>query len=143
LERPNSRQKDAAPQVAPEEDITGRPARRQAAPKKVEAGRTPTPVRRPAQTAATTDRVHDPAKGKWLEEVLPTEEEKEKEKEKEKKKRKRVPGEEYEYWEIGTSRDAPPSPAEEEPERPKRRRLRRPTFREDGTTTIAVDRNPA
>jgi hypothetical protein len=130
--------------VAPEEDITGRPARRQAAPEEVEAGRTQAQVRRPAQTAATTDRVRDPAKGKWLEEVPPTEEqEKEREKEKEKRKRKRAPGEEYEYWEIGTSRDAPPSPAEEEPERPKRRRLRRPTSREDGTTTISVHRNPA
>jgi hypothetical protein len=121
--------------VAPEEDITGRPARRQAALEEVEAGRTQAPVRRPAQTAASTDRVRDLAKGKWLEEVPPTEEqekEREKEKEKEKRKRKRAPREEYEYWEIGTSRDAPPSPAEGEPERPKKRRLRRPTSREAG-----------
>jgi hypothetical protein len=41
LERSSSREKDAAPQVGPEEDITGRPARRQAAPEEVEAGRTP------------------------------------------------------------------------------------------------------
>jgi hypothetical protein len=143
LERPSSRQKEAAPQVAPEEDITGRPARRQEASGGVEAGRTPAPVRRPAQTVPTTDRVRDTAKGKWLEEVPPTEEEKEKEKEKEKKKKKRVSGEAYEYWEIGTSRDAPPSLAAEEPERPKRRRLRWATAREDGTTTISVDRNPA
>jgi hypothetical protein len=66
-------------------------------------------------TAATTDRVRDPAKGKWLEEVPSTE----KEKEKEKKKKKRASGEAYEFWEIETSRDAPDSPAEEEPERPK------------------------
>jgi hypothetical protein len=141
LERPSSRQKDTAPQVAPEEDNAGRPARRQAAPEEAEAGRTQAPVRRPAPAAATTVRVHDPAKGKWLEEVPSTE--KEKEKEKEKRKRKRAPGEEYEFWEIGTSRDAPPSPTEEEPERPKRRRLRRSASREDGTTTISVDRNPA
>jgi hypothetical protein len=117
LERPSSRQKDTASQVAPEEDNAGRPARRQAAPEEAEAGRTQAPVRRPAPAAATTDRVRDPAKGKWVEEVPSTE----KEEEKEKKKKKRAPGEEYEYWEIGTSRDAPPSPTEEEPERPKRR----------------------
>jgi hypothetical protein len=40
LERPSSRQKDAAPQVAPDEDITGRPARQPAAPAEVEAGGT-------------------------------------------------------------------------------------------------------
>jgi hypothetical protein len=40
LERPSSRQKDAAPQVPPEEDNTGRPARRQTTPGEAEAGRT-------------------------------------------------------------------------------------------------------
>jgi hypothetical protein len=135
LERPSSRQKDAAPQVAPEEDITGRPARQQAASAEVEAGRIQAPVRRPAQTPATTDRVRapapattdrvrDPAKGKGLEEVPPTEAEEEKErekeraKEKEKKKNKRAPGAEYEYWEVGTSRDGPTLLAAEEPARP-------------------------
>jgi hypothetical protein len=99
LERPSSRQKGAAPQVAPDEDITGRPARQPAAPAEVEAGGTQAPVRRPAPAPATTDRVHapapattdrvrDPAKGKGLEEVTPPEAAKEQEKEKEKKKRK-------------------------------------------------------
>jgi hypothetical protein len=96
-------------------------------PEEAETGRPQAPVKRPAPAAASTDRVRDPAKGKWLEEVPSTEKEKEQEKEKEKKKRKR----------------APPSPAEEEPERPKKRRLRRPASREDGTTTISVDGNPA
>jgi hypothetical protein len=76
---------------------------------------------------------------KWLEEVPPTE----KEKEKEKKKRKRSSAEEFELWEIGTSGPTPDSPAEEEPVRPKKRWLRRPASREDGTTTIAVDQFPA
>jgi hypothetical protein len=85
------------------------------------------------------DRVRDLAKGKWPEEVPPTE----KEQEKEKKKKKRASEEAVEFWEIGTSRDAPDSPAEEEPVRPKKRWLRRPASREDKTTTISVDRNPA
>jgi hypothetical protein len=67
----------------------------------------------------------------------------EKESEKEKKKKKRASAEAFEIWEIGTSRHAPNSPAEEEPARPKKRRLGRPTSREEGTTTISVDRNPA
>jgi hypothetical protein len=125
--------------VAPEEANAGRQAQRQAAPEEAEAGRPQAPARRPGPAAATTDRVCDPAKGKWLEEVPSTE----KEKEKEKKKKKRASGEAFEFWEIGTSRAAPDSPAEEEPVRPKKRRLRRPTSREDGTTTISVDRNPA
>jgi hypothetical protein len=101
-----------------------------------------TTYRARASAPATTDRVRDLAKGKQLEEVTPIEVEKEQEKEKEKKKRKRAPGEVYEYWETGTSRDAPPSPAAEEQERPKRRRLCRAIAREDGTTTVSVDRNP-
>jgi hypothetical protein len=125
--------------VAPEEANAGRPAQRQAAPEEAEAGRPQAPARRPAPAVATTDRVRDPAKGKWPEEVQPTE----KEQEKEKKKKKRTQEEAFEIWELGTSRQAPASPAEEEPERPKKRRLRRPSSREDGTTTISVDRNPA
>jgi hypothetical protein len=97
-------------------------------------------VRAPAP--ATADRVRDPTKGKGLEAVSPTGAEKEQEKEKEKKKKKRAPSEVYEYWETGTSRDAPPSPAAGTPTKPKRRRLRRAVAREDGTTTISVDRNP-
>jgi hypothetical protein len=85
------------------------------------------------------DRVRDPAKGKWLEEVPPTE----KEQEKEKKKKKRASAAEFELWEIGTSGPALGSPAEEEPVRPKKRRLQRPASRENGTTTISVDRFPA
>jgi hypothetical protein len=80
-------------------------------------------------------------KAKWLEEVPPME--KEQEKEKKKKKKKRMPEEAVEIWEIGTPRHAPASSAEEEPVRPKKRRLRRPASREDGTTTISVNRNPA
>jgi hypothetical protein len=71
--------------VAPEEDNAGRPARRQAAPEETEAGGTHAPVRRLVPAAVTTDRVRDPAKGKWLEEVPSTEKEKEREKEKEKR----------------------------------------------------------
>jgi hypothetical protein len=86
MERPSSRQKETAAQGAPEEGNAGRLAQRQAAPKEVEAGRPQAPARRQAPTAATTDRVRDLAKGKWLEEVPSTE----KEKEKEKKKKKRA-----------------------------------------------------
>jgi hypothetical protein len=85
------------------------------------------------------DWVRDPAKWKWLEEVQPTEKEKEKEK---KKKKKKPPAEQFELWEIGTSGAVPDSPPEEEPIRPKKRRLRRPASREEGTMTIAVDRFP-
>jgi hypothetical protein len=119
MERPSNRQKETTVQGAPEEDIAGRPAKRQAAPEEVEAGRPQAPARRQAPAAATTDWVRDPAKGKWLEEVPPTE----KEQEKEKKKKKRASAEEFELWEIGTSRPAPGSPAEEEPVRLKKRRL--------------------
>jgi hypothetical protein len=38
MERPSSRQKETAPQVAPEEDNAGRPAQRQVAPEEAEAG---------------------------------------------------------------------------------------------------------
>jgi hypothetical protein len=76
------------------------------------------------------------AKGKWLEEVPPTE----KEQEKEKKKKKRASAEEFELWEVGMSGPTPGAPAEEEPVRLKKRQLRRPASREDGTTTISVDR---
>jgi hypothetical protein len=64
------------------------------APEEAEAGRPQAPPKRQASAAVTTDRVRDPAKGKWLEEVPPTE----KEKEKEKKKRKRSSAEEFELW---------------------------------------------
>jgi hypothetical protein len=117
MERPSSRQKETAAQGALEEGNVGRPAQRQAAPEETEAGRPQAPARREAPTAATTDRVRDPAKGKWLEEVPSTEKEKEKEKKK-KKKKKSALREAVEFWEIGTSRDAPDSPAEEEPVRP-------------------------
>jgi hypothetical protein len=80
-ERPSSRQKETAAKLAPEED---------------EAGRQQAPTKRQAPAAATSDRVHDLAKGKWLEEVPPTEKEKEKE-----KKRKKLPAEQFELWEIG------------------------------------------
>jgi hypothetical protein len=141
MERPNSRQKETAAQVAPEEDDAGQtraPAKRQATPEEAEAGRPQALARRQAPAATTTDRVRDPAKGKCLEEVPPTE----KEKEKEKKKKKRSSVEEFELWEIGTSGPALDLPAEEEPIRLKKRRLQRPASREDGTTTIAVDRFP-
>jgi hypothetical protein len=111
MERPSSRQKETAVQVAPEEDNAGRLAKRQAASEETEAGRPQAPARRQAPAVVTTDRVRDPAKGKWLEEVPPTE----KEQEKEKKKKKRASAEEFELWEVGTSGPAPGSPAEEEP----------------------------
>jgi hypothetical protein len=122
-ERPSNRQKETAAQPAPEQDKDGR---QQA------------PANRQAPAAATTDQVRDPAKGKGLEEVPPMEKEKEKE-----KKKKRPPAEEFELWEIGPSGPALDSLAKEEPGRPKKRWLRRPASREDGTTTIAVDRFPA
>jgi hypothetical protein len=74
MERPRSRQKETAAQVAPEEDNAGRPAPRQVALEEAEAGRPQAPARRQAPAAATTDRVRDLSKGKWPEEVPPTEE---------------------------------------------------------------------
>jgi hypothetical protein len=118
MEQPSSWQKETAVQAAPEEDNAGRPAQRQAAPEEAEAGRPQAPAGREAPAAATTDRVRDPTEGKWLEEVPPTEKEQEKE-----KKKKRASAEEFELWEVGMSRPAPGSPAEEEPVRPKKRRL--------------------
>jgi hypothetical protein len=85
MERPSSRQKETTAQVAPEEDNARRPAQGQAAPEEAEAGQPQAPARRQAPVAVTTDRVCDPTKGKWPEEVPPTE----KEEEKEKKKKKR------------------------------------------------------
>jgi hypothetical protein len=111
MERPSSRQKETAAQIVLEEDKAGQPAKCQAVPEEAEDGRSQAPARRQTPAAANTDRVRDPANGKWLEEVPPTE----KEKEKEKKKKKRSSAEEFELWEIETSGPAPGSPAEEEP----------------------------
>jgi hypothetical protein len=91
-------------------------------------------AKRQALAAAQSDRVRNPAKRKWLEEVPPTKEEQEK------KKKKKPPAGEFELWEIGPSGAIPDSPPEEEPVRTKKRRLRRPASREDRTTTIVVDR---
>jgi hypothetical protein len=112
-ERPSSRQKEMAAQPPQQED---------------EAGRNQGPAKRQAPAVAQS------------EEAPPTEEE---EKEKKKKKKKKPPVGEFELWEIGPSGVIPDSPPEEEPVRPKKRRLRRPASREDGATTIAVDRFPA
>jgi hypothetical protein len=103
MEWPSSRQKETTAQVAPEEDNVGRPAQRETAPEDAEAGRPQAPAKRQAPTAATTDQVRDPAKGKWLEEVPPTEKEQEKEK---KKKKKRAS--DFEIWEIVTDVKARP-----------------------------------
>jgi hypothetical protein len=88
-------------------------------------GRQREPAKEHALLVASTDRERDPAKGKWPEVVKP-------------KKKKPV-----DLWEICTSGTSPELMPGEEPIRPKKRRLRRPASREEGTTTIVVDRFPS